>query len=450
MKKSVSIILCMILSSAVFSIDEAELPADSDMETEPALSALPPGLDVIESARSGALRWKLKVGDVVEIRKKSTQVIKITDENKSGKFLDTSHIQREVLHRVVLNTMGVDREKGYLVDASFSSQVNYKENPYGLYQEEDSQESSFFIQPLGTFLVDPGRYMPNVRDIPVFPAEKDPNYPGNILKDGDTWAFPGFEIMQVDGLEKIPLNVSYEYRGTERVKKDGVEKIYHKILYNIEFNHKFKKTLKPDNPRQMFGFVTAKLIWDEYEGIPYFMTEDYDLVIMYNNGVNHEFKILSKSNYTKKRRLDDLARENIRKDLENKLGEIKELKLSVKTTKKGISVQIPDILFSTNSSSLTPDHARLLERIGKIMKQFTKDRQVLVRGHTDNTGSGNYNDELSKRRAESVAKYLVDNAEIPLESLSFEGVGSKDPAYDNATALGRKRNRRVEIILLDH
>jgi outer membrane protein OmpA-like peptidoglycan-associated protein len=435
------------MSLPVFSQDEMDVDGKSDIE----LSVNPPRQNnSIDMVNGAALRWRLDVGDVIEIRKKSSQDIKITGEVSPGKFLQSDHIQREILHRLILNTMGIDKVNGFLVEGSFNSQVNYKENQAGLYQEEDHQESNFYIQPRGTFVVPPGNYMPNVRDIPVFPLDRDPNFKNNLLKDGDTWNFPGIEIMRVDELESIPLNATYEYRGSQKVKKNGDVKILHKILYNVEFNHKFKKTSKPENPKQMFGYVTAKLLWDEKAGIPYYMTEDYNLVIMYNNGISHEFKIVSKSSYFKKRKTDMVEKENIRKSLETKLANINETKITVESVKKGISVQIPDVLFNTNESRLTSENADVLHKIGQIIKPYLKNRQMLVRGHTDNIGNDKYNDELSTRRAESVAKYLVDNFEIPTEFLSFEGSGSKFPVSDNSTPAGRKKNRRVEIILLDN
>ena len=72
-----------------------------------------------------------------------------------------------------------------------------------------------------------------------------------------------------------------------------------------------------------------------------------------------------------------------------------------------------------------------------------------VRGHTDSTGDEAYNQQLSEKRAERVAEFLIDSAELNPDGISFDGKGAKDPVAENSTAEGRARNRRVEIILLD-
>ncbi|MDH4261630.1 MAG: OmpA family protein [Spirochaetia bacterium] len=443
-------LLIALFNFSIIAQEETEVEDTFNSTPEIKLSEVPVLEKSLDMSGGAALRWKLNIGDIIEIRKKSIQDIKITGEDESNKLFQSTNIQRDVIHRIILNTIGIDQQNGYLVEGSFHSQVNYNQNQSDLYQEEDSQESSFYIQPRGTFIVPPGNYMPNVRNIPVFPLEKDPNFKKNELKDGDTWVFPGFEIMRVDEIEQVPLNVKYEYRGSRKITNKGAVKILHKILYNIEFNHKFKKTLKPDNPKQMFGYVSAKLLWDEKAGIPYYTTEDYNLVIMYNNGVSHEFKIVSKTNYYKKEKLDQLKKEEIRKNLEYKLAQLPEINVSVESTNKGISVQIPDILFDTNSSQLSSESIAALQNIGKILNPFLKDHQLLIKGHTDNVGNIKFNEELSKNRAYSVARYLIKNLKIPLESLSYEGAGSKFPVSDNDSASGRKKNRRVEIILLDN
>lgn len=72
--------------------------------------------------------------------------------------------------------------------------------------------------------------------------------------------------------------------------------------------------------------------------------------------------------------------------------------------------------------------------------------QFDVEGHTDNVGSAAANNELSLRRATAVRNYLVGQG-IAAASVDVAGLGSSRPQGDNATAEGRARNRRVEIVV---
>jgi len=74
-----------------------------------------------------------------------------------------------------------------------------------------------------------------------------------------------------------------------------------------------------------------------------------------------------------------------------------------------------------------------------------KNYVLEVQGFTDKVGSPSYNIELSQRRADAVVRYLTVQHQLPIRKISVLGVGSDEPAADNATADGRKQNRRVEL-----
>jgi len=80
------------------------------------------------------------------------------------------------------------------------------------------------------------------------------------------------------------------------------------------------------------------------------------------------------------------------------------------------------------------------------LKKYDK-YSVAIEGHTDSTGDESYNLELSKKRAESVGQYLIKQG-ISAQRLSYEGYGSKYPVDTNETKEGRRRNRRVEFLLI--
>lgn len=121
--------------------------------------------------------------------------------------------------------------------------------------------------------------------------------------------------------------------------------------------------------------------------------------------------------------------------------------VSVTRIGDNITLNMPgNVTFATDSSDLRPAFFEVLNSVGKVMKEF--DQTVVeVAGHTDSTGSEQYNQSLSERRANSVSQYLVARG-ISGQRLITVGMGELRPVADNNTAEGRQANRRVEITVV--
>ncbi len=106
-----------------------------------------------------------------------------------------------------------------------------------------------------------------------------------------------------------------------------------------------------------------------------------------------------------------------------------------------------DVLFPLNSSYLT-DRAK--EELDKLLVVLKNDgvTTLIVKGHTDATGTEEYNQWLSERRAESVRNYLAANG-FSKEGITTEGYGQSRPIAPNNTTEGRQKNRRVELVIVD-
>ena len=104
------------------------------------------------------------------------------------------------------------------------------------------------------------------------------------------------------------------------------------------------------------------------------------------------------------------------------------------------------VLFGLDKSNLTTDAKQQLEDLAK--QASSTDRYVIeIQGFTDKTGSAGYNDVLSQRRAETVARYLAIEYKIPVRNITMLGEGYAAPVADDKTRDGRKQNRRVEVKL---
>ncbi len=105
-----------------------------------------------------------------------------------------------------------------------------------------------------------------------------------------------------------------------------------------------------------------------------------------------------------------------------------------------------NITFETDSYYLRSDFYPVLNSVGQVLSKYA-DTTLRVSGHTDNTGSHQYNQTLSEKRARSVADYLATR-EVAGTRMLVEGRAFDDPIADNSSAAGREQNRRVELYIL--
>ena len=104
-----------------------------------------------------------------------------------------------------------------------------------------------------------------------------------------------------------------------------------------------------------------------------------------------------------------------------------------------------NVTFDTASSDISADFYAVLDSVALVINEF-EQTYVDVLGQTDSTGSAEFNQGLSERRASSVASYLKSREVLP-ERIYTQGMGLTQPIADNDTPEGRALNRRVEIHL---
>lgn len=136
--------------------------------------------------------------------------------------------------------------------------------------------------------------------------------------------------------------------------------------------------------------------------------------------------------------------------------DVQEAKLRQKLEGTGVSVtRIGDnitlnmpssITFSLNSADLNAQFYNALNGVAMVLKEYEKT-VVEVAGHTDSSGSDQYNQTLSEKRAQAVAGYLSGQG-VKSQRLMAIGAGETRPVASNDTEQGRSANRRVEITLV--
>lgn len=112
----------------------------------------------------------------------------------------------------------------------------------------------------------------------------------------------------------------------------------------------------------------------------------------------------------------------------------------------GQKMDLYNIFFETDSSVIKDESFAELEKLRKFLTE-NPDLEVEIQGHTDNTGSREYNMELSERRAKSVLNYLTSNG-IGGGRLYSKGYGAERPVASNETEEGKRQNRRTTILVM--
>lgn len=119
--------------------------------------------------------------------------------------------------------------------------------------------------------------------------------------------------------------------------------------------------------------------------------------------------------------------------------------LETQDTDRGLVATMADVLFDTGKYELRPVAREKLAKFSGIMLAYP-GLNLMVEGHTDNTGTPNFNQRLSEQRAEGVRQYLVGQG-IDAVRISAQGLGQDQPRVPNDSATNRQLNRRVELII---
>ncbi len=133
----------------------------------------------------------------------------------------------------------------------------------------------------------------------------------------------------------------------------------------------------------------------------------------------------------------DKQAEELQRDLEN---------ATVERVGEGIKITFNSgLLFDVDEYSLKENTKQNLDDLAETLKKYD-DTEILIEGHTDNTGTDLHNQELSESRAAAVADYLAVDG-VDSKRIITEGYGETQPIADNETDQGREQNRRVEVAI---
>jgi outer membrane protein OmpA-like peptidoglycan-associated protein len=346
----------------------------------------------------------------------------------------------EILNKVTVEVRNVKNGSGLLFGTFQVSEKAW--NSAGPYQSSDEvYTSEFWRDEQGRYTIGDSYLMPIIRNIPLFPEKE--------LEPGDTWHAEGEETHDLEtyGMSnplRIPISVYYIYLGNEL--KDGVEVAVFDIQFATSINLRNQGMMGALFPVKIKGDTRQIYYWDINRGRPHSYQDQFDYIYLLSNGRYIEFEGSSTGRVIQEPELDrEKVSEEIRREIEKR--GIKNA--SVVPDEEGVTITLENIQFTPDSSYLMPSEREKLDQIAEILKNYP-NRDLLIIGHTALAGTEEERQYLSEKRAEVVGKYLLSRNVREENQMVYKGVGAARPIADNFTDVGRMKNRRVEIKILEN
>ncbi len=347
--------------------------------------------------------------------------------------------QARILNRIAIEVTAVDGDRG-TIEATFrTSEEAFRAGQVFAWGEDYT--SRFERDARGYYDIEPHYFMPVVRDVPVFPEHE--------LAPGDTWTAEGSEVHDfrrgfgIPEAFHFPITVHYRYAGRE--ERDGKKLDVIEMRYNVLHRPEGVRT-RQVYPHTITGYADQRLYWDNLAGRPHSYEEDYALVFALTDGRTFEFSGTAEARVVES---DPLDRDALRTEIERDLEERGVEDTRVASDDDGVTISLENIQFAPDSDELLLSERAKLDAIAEILLRYP-DRDIMVTGHTALAGTEAGRRQLSERRAQVVGQYLLDSGVRTTDQIMTRGFGAQRPVADNDTAEGRRRNRRVEITIMEH
>ncbi|MDR0442626.1 MAG: OmpA family protein [Treponema sp.] len=308
------------------------------------------------------------------------------------------------------------------------------------FQWSREYETVFDRDKLGYITIDPKYFMPVVRNVPVFP--------GRDLKQGERWSAEGHEMHDFRdsfGIEqpyRIPFTANYTFLGDRQWK----EKPYPAFSVNYRIISQPQQVRGRLWPRRITGSSDQTVYWDRERGQPVAYEETFRISFELSNGRIIEYRGSAEAEIIDSEYMD---KEKIATEIMEDIDRLNIPDANVRVVDEGISISLEDIKFYADSAVMLPGEREKLDQLAEILKRYP-DRDILVGGHTALAGTSEGRMKLSVDRAKAVADYLLEKKVRGADRMVIRGYGAEKPIADNRTQEGMRKNRRVEIIILEN
>jgi outer membrane protein OmpA-like peptidoglycan-associated protein len=353
-----------------------------------------------------------------------------------GAFLNSAQILDRIAVEV-LDSHGTEA----LLHGTF--QVSVKDQDTGgLFHLSDEQAASeFWRDERGGYRIQPRYLYPIQRGIPSFPEES--------IEPGFTWRARAEEAHDlrdygIDEPLTVPFDVVYTYTGRE--VRDGTETAVLRVTYSTDKNLAGLRSPTGPAPTRIIGIVEMTYYFDVALGRVHDYVDQFYYVYLLNNGQHVEYEGTSKGKAVYTRPMD---RAKVLEDVRKSIKEKQIPDTTVQADSEGVTISLENIQFQPDSDELLASEKSKLDKIAEILRRYP-DRDLLITGHTALAGTAEGRQRLSETRAAAVGNYLLSLGVRDRTQMTFRGVGATQPLADNSTEEGRRRNRRVEIKMLEN
>jgi outer membrane protein OmpA-like peptidoglycan-associated protein len=380
-------------------------------------------------------------GEEFSYRHDAGDMYRIISRVKEDVYVDRRLTHRaEILNRIAVEVTGVTGARGRHRAVFQTSERASGENGGRSFQWAREYESEFDRDRLGRLSIDRKYYMPVVRNVPVFPERE--------LKPGDTWTAEGHEMHDFRdsfGIEepyRIPFTARYSFLG---------EQEWQGIMYPA-FSVTYRISAEPAPvkgrlwPRRIRGASDQVVFWDRTAGQPKAYREYFRMIFELSDGRTVEYRGEADAELAGSSRMN---REELAGEIRDEIRDSGIPDASVRIVDEGITISLENIQFLPDSAVLSAAEKGKLDRIGEILLRHA-GRDILVSGHTAMAGTEEGRARLSRERAAAVADYLISKGVRGADRVVVRGFGAERPLADNRTEEGMRRNRRVEITILEN
>jgi len=375
-------------------------------------------------------RFEYRAGEQYRILSQVDQIVGV-----NGVY---SH-RADILNRISVSVKDVSEGRGF--HSVLYQHSSERSNSTGVYQYGEDYESDYWKDARGRYDISPEEIVPVVIDVPVFP--EDP------VAVGDTWVHEGKEIHDLfpqfgeAGIVTFPIPVTYEYVGEREYKGKSYPAI------SVEYNVFYRPEARPNAPLYA-TLITGKsdqlMYWDPDFARPHAYEEDYFFMFTFSDGRTMTFEGSAEAEVVESTPLD---KEKVADEIQRDLEELDVPDTDVRADDRGVTITLQNIQFPPDSAFLRESEKNKLDRIAQVLRRYG-DRDILITGHTALAGTAEGRQQLSEQRAGAVGQYLLDTGVRDPSRLLYRGMGAREPIADNSTDTGMRRNRRVEITILEN
>ena len=405
-----------------------------------------PALDACFLSALFFLLWAISPlqvhSDVFEYRHSAGDRYRILSVVKQAVYVDRrlSHTA-EILNRVAVEVTGINGGRGQHRAVFQTSERSTSSLIQGQsFQWAREYESVFERDRLGYMSIGREYYMPVVRNVPVFT--------GRDIKPGDKWTGDGHEMHDFRdsfGIEqpyRIPFTANYTYLGARQWKGKNYPafSVSYRILYSPS------PVRGRIWPRRIRGASDQLVYWDLELGQAVAYEEEYRMIFELSDGRTVEYLGSAEAEIIESPQMD---KEKIASEISEEISRLNIPNAEVRVVEEGIAINLEDIRFQADTAIMLPGERDKLDQIAEILKKYP-ERDIMVAGHTALAGTPDGRMKLSVERASAVADYLISRGARSPDRVTVRGYGAERPVADNRTEEGMRRNRRVEITILEN